>query len=81
VPAEVLLLICDGRSEDSTAEIVRAFGAKAAFPVQVHVNAERLGWTKNFEKAIGHAFPSLPESCWPDATSATRAGCSASPRT
>ncbi len=46
------LIICDDGSTDSTAEIVRAFGEEAPFPVRFIRNEVKLGSTKNFEKAI-----------------------------
>lgn len=47
------LIICDDRSTDQTGEIAQSFAAHAPFPVRLYVNEERLGSTKNFEKAIG----------------------------
>lgn len=46
------LVICDDSSSDSGPEIVREFARRVAFPVRLVVNAENLGSTKNFEKAI-----------------------------
>jgi len=46
------LVICDDGSSDGTLRLVRAFGEQAPFPVRIVVNAQRLGSTKNFEKAI-----------------------------
>jgi glycosyltransferase involved in cell wall biosynthesis len=46
------LIVCDDGSTDSTAEIVRAFGEEAPFPVRFIHNEAKLGSTKNFEKAI-----------------------------
>lgn len=46
------LIIRDDRSTDDTVEIARQFAAIAPFPVQVHVNAENVGSTRNFELAI-----------------------------
>ncbi len=46
------LVICDDRSTDQTAEIVREFAASASFPVKVIENEQNLGAAKNFEKAI-----------------------------
>jgi hypothetical protein len=51
LPSE--LVVCDDRSTDESVEIVRNFAGHAAFPVRLEVNAENLGSTKNFEKAIG----------------------------
>lgn len=47
------LIVCDDRSSDATPDILREYAARAPFPMQVVVNEERLGSTKNFEKAIG----------------------------
>ena len=46
------LVVCDDRSHDETAEIVRRFAESAPFPVRLHVNEQNLGSTRNFEKAI-----------------------------
>jgi glycosyltransferase involved in cell wall biosynthesis len=47
------LVVCDDRSTDESVEIVRNFARHAPFPVQLEINEENLGSTKNFEKAIG----------------------------
>jgi hypothetical protein len=47
------LIVCDDRSSDATPDILREYAARAPFPMQVVFNEERLGSTKNFEKAIG----------------------------
>jgi glycosyltransferase involved in cell wall biosynthesis len=47
------LVICDDQSTDTTLEVISNFAASAPFPVQLHVNAQNLGSTKNFERAIG----------------------------
>ena len=47
------LVVCDDRSTDETAEVVREFAPHAPFPVRLHVNEANLGSTRNFEKAIG----------------------------
>ena len=47
------LIVCDDRSTDATADILREYAARAPFPMQVEFNEERLGSTKNFERAIG----------------------------
>jgi hypothetical protein len=46
------LVVCDDRSTDETARIVREFASSAPFPVRLHVNEENLGSTKNFERAV-----------------------------
>jgi len=46
------LIICDDGSEDDTAYVIRSVAGTTGFPVSLLVNDERLGWTKNFEKAI-----------------------------
>lgn len=46
------LVVCDDRSVDDTANLVRSFAARAPFPVRLHVNEQNLGSTKNFERAI-----------------------------
>jgi glycosyltransferase involved in cell wall biosynthesis len=47
------LVVCDDRSADESAEIVRNFAKNAPFPVRLEINERNLGSTKNFEKAIG----------------------------
>jgi len=47
------LVICDDGSTDATAEIVEEFARTAPFQVRFIRNAQNLGSTKNFEKAIG----------------------------
>jgi len=51
VPDE--LVVCDDLSTDDTLAILERFRARAPFPVHIVRNDERLGSTKNFEKAIG----------------------------
>lgn len=46
------LVVCDDRSTDETARVVRDFAATAPFPVRLHVNEANLGSTKNFERAV-----------------------------
>jgi glycosyltransferase involved in cell wall biosynthesis len=46
------LVVCDDRSTDETADIVREFASRAPFPVRYHLNEENLGSTKNFERAV-----------------------------
>src|SRR6266849_5683432 len=51
VPDE--LVVCDDGSTDETVEIIKAFVERAPFAVRLEINANNLGSTKNFEKAIG----------------------------
>lgn len=46
------LVVCDDGSTDATIEIVRRFAAAAPFPVHTRINPQRLGYAKNFERAI-----------------------------
>jgi glycosyltransferase involved in cell wall biosynthesis len=46
------LVLCDDGSFDDSIEVVREFAQGVAFPVRLVVNQEKLGSTKNFEKAI-----------------------------
>jgi glycosyltransferase involved in cell wall biosynthesis len=46
------LIICDDRSRDATAEIVREFAARAPFPVRLAINPHNIGSTRNFEQAL-----------------------------
>ena len=46
------IVVCDDRSSDQTAEIVRNFVRHTHFPVRVFVNEQNLGSTRNFEGAI-----------------------------
>lgn len=45
------LIVCDDDSPDETVEIVRTFASRAPFPVRIFINEQRLGSTRNFEKA------------------------------
>jgi hypothetical protein len=47
------LVVCDDRSTDGSVEIIRSFAYHAPFPIRLEINANNLGSTKNFEKAIG----------------------------
>jgi glycosyltransferase involved in cell wall biosynthesis len=49
-PDEVV--VCDDGSTDASVALLRAFAAEAPFSVLVHENQNRLGSTKNFERAI-----------------------------
>ena len=46
------LVVSDDASADGTADLVHAFAARAPFPVRLERNAERLGSTRNFDRAI-----------------------------
>lgn len=47
------LVVFDDRSDDGSERLVADFARGAPFPVRLYVNEERLGTTKNFERAIG----------------------------
>jgi len=46
------MVVCDDGSVDRTIDLLKDFAKSAGFPVQILVNPTRLGFTKNFEKAI-----------------------------
>ena len=46
------LIICDDGSVDNTIQIEEQFSKEASFPVRLYHNKQRLGPTRNFEKAI-----------------------------
>jgi glycosyltransferase involved in cell wall biosynthesis len=46
------LLVCDDRSTDDTAELIRKFARRAPFTMRFYVNEKNFGSTKNFERAI-----------------------------
>jgi glycosyltransferase involved in cell wall biosynthesis len=46
------LVVYDDRSVDETVDIIRTFADRAPCTVRLEINEERLGSTKNFEKAI-----------------------------
>lgn len=46
------LVVCDDGSSDDTLEILAEFRAAAPFDVQIHRNAEKLGYAQNFSKAL-----------------------------
>ncbi|WP_128545215.1 glycosyltransferase family 2 protein [Larkinella soli] len=46
------LVVCDDLSTDRTLEILERFAAEAPFGVRIIRNPERLGYNKNFEKAL-----------------------------
>jgi glycosyltransferase involved in cell wall biosynthesis len=47
------LVVCDDRSTDDTAAIVRRFAATVPFAVRLEVNRRNLGARDNFAKAVG----------------------------
>src|SRR4029079_17285220 len=53
------LIVCDDRSTDETAQVIEAFAATAPFPVRLVRNEERLGSTRNFERAVSLCDGSL----------------------
>jgi glycosyltransferase involved in cell wall biosynthesis len=53
------LIICDDGSTDSTLHIVGDFAKTAPFPVRLHKNSRNLGYSKNFEEAIGRCSGDL----------------------
>ncbi len=53
------LLVVDDRSSDRTCKLVSDFARRAPFAVDLLVNDETLGATKNFEKAIELCEPGL----------------------
>lgn len=49
------LIVSDDRSSDNTLAILHEFSRTAPFPVDIQVNAERLGPTLNFDRALSRA--------------------------
>jgi len=49
------IVVCDDRSDDNTLELVADFARTSGIIVHIHRNKQRLGSTRNFEKAIGLA--------------------------
>lgn len=47
------LVVVDDGSEDDTVGVVERFSRKAPFPVRLSTNPERLGFARNFGRAIG----------------------------
>ena len=84
-PAE--LVVSDDASTDGTPELLRRFADRAPFPVRLLRNEQRIGSTKNFEKAIAHCTGTVialadQDDVWRpeklariDATFAERPGC------
>lgn len=57
------IVICDDCSIDGTWEMIEAFSKKINCPVKYYRNQNRLGSTKNFEKAIGLCSGDLIALC------------------
>jgi glycosyltransferase involved in cell wall biosynthesis len=57
------LIVCDDQSCDETVIILRDYAGRAPFPMKVIVNEERLGSTKNFEKAMSLCCGDLIALC------------------
>lgn len=47
------IVICDDGSSDGTFELLEGFARAAPFPVHLNRNTENLGYSRNFQKAIG----------------------------
>lgn len=45
------LVICDEGSTDGSIALIERFAASAPFPIKFHINPERLGLARNFERA------------------------------
>lgn len=54
---------CDDASRDDTLEILRRFQHSAPFPVEIYVNPRRLGYARNFERAIDHCTGEIIAPC------------------
>lgn len=61
LPAE--LVVCDDCSTDETVALLRAFAARAPFPVRLYVNERNQGSTKNFEQAIARCTGEVIALC------------------
>ena len=57
------LVVCDDGSTDGTLAILAKFATSAPFTVRVFKNENRLGSTKNFEKAIKHCTGDIIALC------------------
>lgn len=63
------LIVCDDASTDGSARCVEEFARAAPFPVHLHVNAQNVGSTRNFEHAFGRCSGDLiapcdQDDCW-----------------
>lgn len=59
----VQLVVCDDKSQDDTLEILNRFRETAPFPVEIHCNRRRLGWVRNFERAIDYCTGDVIAPC------------------
>jgi glycosyltransferase involved in cell wall biosynthesis len=57
------LIVCDDRSTDRTLELLTAITANAPFTTSITINEQRLGSTKNFEKALQHCTGDIVFLC------------------
>lgn len=79
------IIVCDDRSDDSTAALVERIAAASAVPIRLTVNDERLGSNRNFERAISLCsgdiiFLSDQDDVWmPNKVEAFRAAFAADP--
>ena len=62
LPAEELI-VCDDGSSDDTLEIVRKFADTAPFRVVIEAHGERLGYNKNFVRAVGRCSGDIVALC------------------
>lgn len=46
------LVICDDASQDGTVDLIKSFSRNSDFPIRLHVNETRLGYARNFFRAI-----------------------------
>ena len=61
LPAE--LVICDDGSTDDTLEVARRFATEAPFPVSIDPHGQRLGYNKNFVRAIQQCSGDIVALC------------------
>jgi glycosyltransferase involved in cell wall biosynthesis len=57
------IVICDDRSTDGTAALLRQLAAEAPFPVRILENQTQLGYNKNFERALSECTGDLIFIC------------------
>lgn len=66
------LVVSDDGSSDGTVEVVRAFAARAPFPVHVHVNDTNLGFSENFLRTAKRCSGDVVAFCDQDDVWSTR---------